>query len=157
VEIPTDTDGLIPDALGHILDNWDTKTSGGAKPRILYCIPTGGNPSGATLSMPRRQALMALASKHDLILIEDDPYYFMEFEEKTGPDKKQSLFSLDTEVSVCHLPTRCFVLGSPSQPFFFVQVNSIYPFSLSLRPHRAALYGQIASRRSSALGCGWEW
>ena len=46
----------------------------GKRPRLLYTIPTGQNPSGTTLSDERRVELYALACKHDLIILEDDPY-----------------------------------------------------------------------------------
>ena len=46
----------------------------GKRPRLLYTIPTGQNPSGTTLSDERRVELYALACRHDLIILEDDPY-----------------------------------------------------------------------------------
>jgi DNA-binding transcriptional MocR family regulator len=51
-----------------------TPTTQGKRPRLLYTIPTGQNPSGTTLSDERRVSLYALACKHDLIILEDDPY-----------------------------------------------------------------------------------
>jgi DNA-binding transcriptional MocR family regulator len=44
---------------------------------VLYTIPTGHNPSGATQSLERRRALYAIAARHDLIVLEDDPYYYL--------------------------------------------------------------------------------
>lgn len=43
-------------------------------PRALYVIPTLDNPTTATLPAARRQALADLARRHDLAVIEDDPY-----------------------------------------------------------------------------------
>jgi len=44
------------------------------KPKFLYTVPTFSNPSGATLSADRREALVQLAIEHRLVVIEDDPY-----------------------------------------------------------------------------------
>jgi hypothetical protein len=81
-----------------VLSSWDT--SRGPKPRVLYTIPTGCNPTGASLSLERcdapltpiylprvvllmgrkhrKRAVYALAQEHDLIILEDDPYYFLQ-------------------------------------------------------------------------------
>ena len=41
---------------------------------ILYCVPTFSNPSSTIMSLPRRQQLVRLARKHDVLLISDDVY-----------------------------------------------------------------------------------
>jgi DNA-binding transcriptional MocR family regulator len=54
----TDNNGLIPEALDSVLTNWETekaKYKNTAKPRVLYTVPTGQNPSGSTLSLERRK------------------------------------------------------------------------------------------------------
>jgi aromatic amino acid aminotransferase I / 2-aminoadipate transaminase len=42
---------------------------------------TGQNPTGSTQDLKRRKEIYALAQKHDLILIEDEPYYFLQMED----------------------------------------------------------------------------
>ena len=74
VGIDTDGGGLVPESLAAILSSWDTSKQG-KKPRVLYTIPTGSNPTGATLSTQRRQAIYDLSTEHDLIVLEDDPYW----------------------------------------------------------------------------------
>ncbi|GAB1199438.1 hypothetical protein APSETT444_008787 [Aspergillus pseudonomiae] len=73
--VEMDVEGLQPEALQRILRQWDL--SRGPKPHVLYTIPTGQNPTGATQSTERRQAIYDIAEEHDLIIIEDDPYYFL--------------------------------------------------------------------------------
>ncbi|KAM9936000.1 hypothetical protein OXX80_004428 [Metschnikowia pulcherrima] len=73
-----DTEGIVPSALEKLLDNWV-----GAKPRMLYTICTGQNPTGSCLSGERRREVYSLAQKHDLIIIEDEPYYFLQMEPYT--------------------------------------------------------------------------
>jgi len=93
VSVPTDGDGLDVAALAARLDAWQPARDG-AKPRVLYCIPTGGNPTGASLSDARRTALYAVLRAHDLLCIEDDPYRYLSF---ASAARARSLLSLDVD------------------------------------------------------------
>ena len=53
-------------------------------------VSNGGNPNGSSMSLARRQKLIEIADIYDLLIIEDDPYYFLQFEEPV-----ESIFSLD--------------------------------------------------------------
>ena len=53
-------------------------------------VSNGGNPNGSSMSLDRRQKLIEIADIYDLLIIEDDPYYFLQFEEPSP-----SIFSLD--------------------------------------------------------------
>lgn len=66
---------------------------------FLYTNPTYNNPTGLTLTRDRRQALLKLAQRHDLQVLEDDTYADLGF---TGA-RVPSLISLDTGRSVCHV------------------------------------------------------
>lgn len=44
------------------------------RPKALYLNPTLQNPTARTISSVRRDAIAALAIKHDLLILEDDPY-----------------------------------------------------------------------------------
>ena len=72
-----DDDGLIPEALEEALI--DCRASGD-RVKFLYTVPNFHNPAGVTLSEPRREAIVALAEKHDLLIIEDNPYGLLGFE-----------------------------------------------------------------------------
>lgn len=66
VGIPTDESGMDPDALEKLLTTWDFK----AKPlKAMYMIPTGQNPSGASLTLERKKKIYQLASKYNLIIL----------------------------------------------------------------------------------------
>eukprot|EP01127_Copromyxa_protea_P016365 TRINITY_DN4843_c0_g1_i1.p1 TRINITY_DN4843_c0_g1~~TRINITY_DN4843_c0_g1_i1.p1 ORF type:complete len:394 (-),score=92.23 TRINITY_DN4843_c0_g1_i1:12-1193(-) len=93
VGIPVDENGMVVDELEKVLENWDTKYPGKRRPRVIYTIPTGQNPSGATLSASRREQLYKVASKYNLLILEDDPYWDLRF----GGDDLKSLISMDTE------------------------------------------------------------
>ena len=84
--IAIDEQGLIPEAMDDLLSNWDEKTRGARKPFVLYTIPTGQNPTGATQSAERRKAVYKVAQKHDVIIVEDEPYYFLQMQPYVGQD-----------------------------------------------------------------------
>ncbi len=73
IEIPTDDDGMIMEALENTL-----KTT----PRIkaIYVIPNFQNPTGRTWSLERRERLANLAGLYDTVVIEDNPYGELRFE-----------------------------------------------------------------------------
>lgn len=90
--IPVDHDGMDMDALARTLE--ETPSA-----RLLYTVPDFQNPTGVTLSLPRRQRLIDLANRHDLTVIEDTPYRHIRF----SGDPLPTLKSLDTEGRVIHL------------------------------------------------------
>ncbi|WP_254216525.1 PLP-dependent aminotransferase family protein [Tabrizicola sp. TH137] len=90
--IPMDAEGMDLDALERTLA--ETPDA-----RLLYTVPDFQNPTGATLSLPRRHRLIDLANRHDLILLEDTPYRHIRF----AGDSLPTLKSLDTEGRVIHL------------------------------------------------------
>ncbi len=66
VPVPTDDDGLVPEALPELIRQH--------RPKLLYTIPNFQNPTGVTLSASRRAALARIAAEHNLTVLEDDPY-----------------------------------------------------------------------------------
>lgn len=64
------------------------------KPKFVYLVPTFGNPSGALLSLERRRKILELAVKHQVLVVEDDPYGDLYFGEAPPP----SLLALSKEV-----------------------------------------------------------
>ncbi|KAH6607124.1 PLP-dependent transferase [Trichoderma cornu-damae] len=81
IGVEMDREGMLPESLDEILDKWDPAAHANArKPSVLYAIPTGQNPTGTTQSFRRRKAIYRVARKHDLIILEDDPYYFLQMD-----------------------------------------------------------------------------
>jgi len=64
--VDTDDEGIIPEALEEAIIKY--------RPKAAYLIPTFQNPTGITLTLPRRKAVAELAAKHRVVVIEDDPY-----------------------------------------------------------------------------------
>ena len=66
VPVPCDDDGLDPDAVATLAARH--------RARLLYTVPTFQNPTGRTLPLARREALVDLAARSGLWIVEDDPY-----------------------------------------------------------------------------------
>lgn len=54
---------------------------------IIYVVPTCSNPSGKTMSLRRREALVRLARKYDALIICDDVYDFLQWRIDSDPAK----------------------------------------------------------------------
>ncbi|KAF2459894.1 pyridoxal phosphate-dependent transferase [Lineolata rhizophorae] len=90
VGVSMDQEGLLPDSLDAILSGWDPAARGGAsKPFILYTVPTGQNPTGATQSARRRRDIYRVAREHDLFILEDEPYYFLQMQPYVGTGARE--------------------------------------------------------------------
>ncbi|KAJ5639384.1 aromatic aminotransferase Aro8 [Penicillium longicatenatum] len=77
IGVPMDDQGLSAVNLDALISGWNPAERGARKPFLLYLIPTGQNPTGVTQSLERRNEIYDVAERHDLYIIEDDPYYFL--------------------------------------------------------------------------------
>ena len=66
ITAPIDADGVQVDALEKLVEQH--------RPKLVYLIPTFGNPSGATLTLERRRRVLELAARTQTLVIEADPY-----------------------------------------------------------------------------------
>jgi 2-aminoadipate transaminase len=85
--VPVDEEGLAVDELARLLES-------APAPKLLYTIPDFQNPAGVTLSPERRGALVELARRHGLLVVEDVAYRELSF----GDDRPPSLWSLAPDV-----------------------------------------------------------
>eukprot|EP01096_Ripella_sp_DP13-Kostka_P000346 TRINITY_DN10404_c0_g1_i1.p1 TRINITY_DN10404_c0_g1~~TRINITY_DN10404_c0_g1_i1.p1 ORF type:complete len:458 (-),score=164.35 TRINITY_DN10404_c0_g1_i1:6-1304(-) len=104
--VQTDGHGMIPESLNAILSNWRHER----RPKVIYTIPTGQNPSGSTMPLSRRQEVLEIANNYDLLVIEDDPYWHMQYN-KDPANPIKSLFSLDTNGRVIRTDSLSKVLS----------------------------------------------
>ncbi len=86
VSAPVDGNGVDADALERLIVEH--------RPKFVYLIPTFGNPSGALLSLERRRKILELAVRHQVLIVEDDPYGDLYFGEAPPP----SLLALSATV-----------------------------------------------------------
>ena len=71
----------------------------GKKPRFIYTIPSIHNPTGVTMGIMQRHMLYDIASKYDLLIVEDDPYGMIRYDNLKIPPVKK----LDIEGRVVYL------------------------------------------------------
>ncbi|MCF8103936.1 MAG: PLP-dependent aminotransferase family protein [Desulfohalobiaceae bacterium] len=88
--IDLEADGLDMDSLEEVLVRCRAE---GSSPKFVYVVPDFQNPSGITLGMEKRQALLDLCSRFDLPIVEDSPYRTLRYRGSDLP----SLFRLDQE------------------------------------------------------------
>ncbi|MCO4757897.1 MAG: PLP-dependent aminotransferase family protein, partial [Oceanospirillaceae bacterium] len=62
--VEMDEEGIIPESLDAACRMY--------QPRLIYSMPTLQNPTTATMSLERRQAILDVCRKHNLYLIEDE-------------------------------------------------------------------------------------
>ncbi|KAG8894997.1 hypothetical protein FRB99_000821, partial [Tulasnella sp. 403] len=78
VPIAMDGQGMCAEALERTLKDWDEKERGFRRPHVMYLVPVGQNPSGATMGVERKKAIYEICVKYDIIIVEDDPYFFLQ-------------------------------------------------------------------------------
>ncbi|KAK3325849.1 pyridoxal phosphate-dependent transferase [Apodospora peruviana] len=64
-------------SLEDVLANWDD--SKGKRPHLMYTVTLGHNPTGLVLSVERKKQIYAVCSKYDVIIVEDEPYWYLQF------------------------------------------------------------------------------
>ncbi|KAK9479028.1 pyridoxal phosphate-dependent transferase [Lipomyces japonicus] len=126
VGITVDDEGLSADILEDTLLNWDLKFPSKKRPHVLYTVPTGQNPTGATMALERRRRIYDICVKFDLLIVEDDPYYFLQLSEYvSGSDDVKvpitseefisslvpSLLSIDVEGRVLRLDSLAKIIA----------------------------------------------
>jgi 2-aminoadipate transaminase len=89
VGIPMDEQGMLVDAL-------EDRLAAGLEPKLVYVIPEYQNPSGRTLSLERRHALIEACRRHGVLIFEDVAYRDLSFDGTSLP----SLWSLAPDVVV---------------------------------------------------------
>jgi DNA-binding transcriptional MocR family regulator len=98
IPIPVDSQGMVTGELERILAK--KKAEGERLPKFIYDVPNGNNPAGVILSLERRTQLLQIASKYDLLILEDDPYQLIQLEDR---DPLPTLQSMDHERRVVRL------------------------------------------------------
>ncbi|KAL2889331.1 aromatic amino acid aminotransferase [Ceratocystis lukuohia] len=87
--VELDDQGLVahgPGSLDDVLASWDETK--GKRPHILYTVTTGHNPTSGVLSVQRRKEIYTVACKYDIIIVEDDPYWYLQFPSSSASQAK---------------------------------------------------------------------
>ncbi|MEM1705194.1 MAG: PLP-dependent aminotransferase family protein [Thermosphaera sp.] len=103
--ISMDDKGLIPEELENTLARLRRE---GRKVKLIYTIPTGQNPSGLTLDPDRRKQVLEVASKYDILVVEDAAYNHLLYE----PINVEPIRAIDDEGRVIYVGSFSKVLGT---------------------------------------------
>ena len=100
--VPVETDGE-----GMVLEDLERKLAAHPEAKLMYVIPTFQNPTGKTWSLERRQGVLALAQRHGVPILEDNPYGDLRYEGQAVPTLK----SMDTAGIVTYMGSFSKVLS----------------------------------------------
>ncbi len=125
-EVPLDDGGLDVEALGALLERL---AADGRQAKLIYTIPTFHNPAGVTLTEPRRRALVDLARRYGVLVLEDDAYSELRFEGERLP----SLYSLAPEDCVIQVRTFSKILAAGLRLGYLVAPRALLPRLLQLK------------------------
>jgi DNA-binding transcriptional MocR family regulator len=92
VGVKQDQGGIV---LDDLRDRLEQAKAAGQRVKCLYTIPNFQNPSGVSLASERRAEIVAIAEEYDFLIIEDDPYFDLHFEE--GATNLRPLLALNKE------------------------------------------------------------
>ena len=101
--------GVRQDADGINLEDLDAtclrERAGGARVNLLYLVPNFQNPAGILLSLEKRARLLAWAERRNILIIEDDPYGELYFEDVATAAETRPLKADDRNGRVIYLST----------------------------------------------------
>jgi 2-aminoadipate transaminase len=80
VGVPQEADGID---LGALDETWQRLIRDGRRVRMLYLVPNFQNPTGLLIGLEKRRRLLDWAERRNLLIVEDDPYRELYFEDST--------------------------------------------------------------------------
>jgi 2-aminoadipate transaminase len=105
IGIPMDENGICTDQVVSLIKKIRQE---GKNARIIYTIPSHHNPTGSIMPLERRKQLVEIVEKYDMILLEDDCYGDVIFDDDPVPP---SLYSLSDKPEVFYLGSYSKILG----------------------------------------------
>jgi 2-aminoadipate transaminase len=100
VGIPQEADGIELAALDETFTRLKRE---GRKVRMLYLVPNFQNPTGLLIGLRKRKALLEWAEKRNVLIVEDDPYRELYFEDSTTEADVRPIRADDTAGRVVYL------------------------------------------------------
>lgn len=135
VHVPMDDDGLIPATLDSTFTELKRQ---GRRVKFLYTVPNYHNPAGVTMSLERRPQIVEICKRHNVLILEDNPYGLLGFDSDPLP----ALKSYD--------PDQTVYLGSFSKMF-----GPGYRIGWAAAPH--AVREKLVLASESAILCPTMW
>jgi 2-aminoadipate transaminase len=89
--------------LDHLDEVYEQLTREGRRVRLLYVVPNFQNPTGLLIGLEKRLRLLEWASRRNVLILEDDPYRELYFEDSTGEADVRPIRADDREGRVIYL------------------------------------------------------
>jgi 2-aminoadipate transaminase len=111
--VALEPDGIDTDALARLLGG------GHVLPKLAHIIPNFQNPAGYTLSLAKREELLALAADYEFLVFEDDPYVALRFRGESLPtmlsmDPDRVVYASSFSKTVCPGVRVGYLVGPPA-------------------------------------------
>ena len=98
--VPQEADGISLDALDSV---HAALTAQGRRIKFLYVVPNFQNPTGLLIRLKKRLSLLEWAERRDVLIVEDDPYRELFFEDSTTEDEVRPIRADDQGGRVIYL------------------------------------------------------
>lgn len=152
--VDIDEQGMSAKNLREILD--ECKASGCTMPRIMYLVTVGQNPTGTVMGVERKKEIIAIANEYDLLIIEDDPYFFLQFDAERltqTDDDSESRVDSDSDGELEDAAEMCMPFDADSsssavkycQRYFDTLVPSILKFDTQGRVFRVETFSKVVA------------
>ncbi|HKE87156.1 MAG TPA: PLP-dependent aminotransferase family protein [Vicinamibacterales bacterium] len=102
VGVKLEADGI---SLDHLDEVWQREHRAGHTVKLLYIIPNFQNPTGSLLALDKRRRLLEWAERRDVLIVEDDPYGSLYFEDVASAAETRPIAADDTNGRVLYLST----------------------------------------------------
>ncbi|KFZ00605.1 hypothetical protein V501_10627 [Pseudogymnoascus sp. VKM F-4519 (FW-2642)] len=148
VPVKVDLEGMLPSGPGgleDVLENWDI--SKGKRPHLMYTITIGQNPTSGILSVERRKEIYSICTKYDVVIIEDDPYWHLQY---------PSAASSEAFARNLPRPAPVSTISSSQKSSGFPFLDSLVPSYLSMDTDGRVVRLDTFSK-SIAPGCRLGW
>jgi 2-aminoadipate transaminase len=102
VGVRQELDGIDVDDLDRV---WERERNAGKTVKLLYLVPNFQNPTGVLTSLEKRRKVVAWADRRDVLIVEDDPYGSLYFEDVATPAETRPMRADDPSGRVIYLST----------------------------------------------------
>jgi 2-aminoadipate transaminase len=100
VGVPQEADGIDLAALDA---TWERMRREGRRVKFLYVVPNFQNPTGLLIGLEKRQRLLEWAERRDVLIVEDDPYRELYFEDSATEAEVRPIKADDANGRVVYL------------------------------------------------------
>ena len=148
--VQTDDEGVLPDALEAALQQAARE---GKRVKLFYAIPTFQNPQGWSMTLERRKALVALAQKYGMPILEDDCYSDLRYDGQDLP----TLHALDDAGHVIYVSSFSKTIAPGMRTGYMTAAPALFKRTLAAKSGGPVpLFVTLAIHRFALDGLAWH-